>query len=117
MGERIVMPSVRSREVACAQRSRVGHRSAEIEWLERTHELARIVGMRRFRAQSGRWDRMEGLERGFGWEPNGGLAPDRHAWHQRPVPQIVPPTGCYCAPLSDTSVSCAQEGIRGKYKQ
>jgi hypothetical protein len=33
------------------------------------------------------------------------------------VPQIVPPTGCYCAPLGDTSGSCSKEGIREKYKQ
>jgi len=33
------------------------------------------------------------------------------------VPQIVPPTDRYCAPLSDTSVSDAPKGIHGKYKQ
>jgi hypothetical protein len=37
--------------------------------------------------------------------------------HLAAVPQIVPPTGRYCAPLSDTLVFDAKSSARRKYKQ
>ena len=62
--QRIVMPSVRSRKVACAQRSRVGHREDALQPLDfsnapfRVHPPQYLTERRRGQFEAGGWPRL-----------------------------------------------------------